>query len=95
MYMFEKVTFAMDCIKTIVADTYLAYSENIGGAEAYRRFVSKEHPLQGVWRDPSFDAFSEEELIDEMTLLEKAIRRVVIDNVLSFGSCRIALSSSS
>ncbi len=62
-----------DKVKTIVADTYLAYTSDIGGAEAFRRFVSRAKPLIDVRRDPTFSAFTDEELIDEMVLLEKDI----------------------
>lgn len=60
-------------VKTIVADTYLAYSSDIDGAEAFRRFVTKVKPLIDVRRDPRFSVFTDEELIDEMVLLEKDI----------------------
>lgn len=62
-----------DKVKTIVADTYLAYTSDIDGAEAFRRFVSRAKPLIDVRRDPTFSAFTDEELIDEMVLLEKDI----------------------
>ena len=62
-----------DKVKTIVADTYLAYTTDIDGAEAFRRFVSRAKPLIDVRRDPTFSAFTDEELIDEMVLLEKDI----------------------
>jgi len=60
-------------VKAIVADTYLAYTSDIDGAEAFRRFVSRAKPLLGVRRDPRFSAFTDEELIDEMVLLETDI----------------------
>lgn len=60
-------------VKAIVADTYLAYATDIDGAEAFRRFVTLEKPLIDVRRDPRFSAFTEEELIDEMVLLEQDI----------------------
>ena len=60
-------------VKAIVADTYLAYTSDIDGAEAFRRFVSRAKPLFDVRRDPRFSAFTDEELIDEMTLLEADI----------------------
>lgn len=60
-------------VKRIVADTYLAYSSDIDGAEAFKRFVSRPKPLLDVKRDPSFSAFKDEELIDEMILLEQDI----------------------
>lgn len=68
----------MDCayvndVKAIVADTYLAYTCDIDGAEAFRRFVSKAKPLIDVRRDPRFSAFTDEEMIDEMVLLEEDI----------------------
>ncbi len=62
-----------DKVKTIVADTYLAYTSDIDGAEAFRRFVSRAKPLIDVRRDPRFSAFKDEELIDEMVLLEEEI----------------------
>ena len=67
----------MDAIKTIVADTYLAYTSDIDGAEAFKRFVSKAEPLVDVRRDRRFSAFTDEELIDEMLLLEQDIARVL------------------
>lgn len=60
-------------VKAIVADTYLAYTCDIDGAEAFRRFVSKAKPLIDVRRDPRFSAFTDEEMIDEMVLLEEDI----------------------
>ena len=60
-------------MKAIIADTYLAYTSDIDGAEAFRRFVSRAKPLFDVRRDPRFSAFTDEELIDEMTLLEADI----------------------
>lgn len=57
-------------VKAIVADTYLSYSGDIDGAEAFKRFVSKAKPLLDVRRDPKFSAFTHEELIDEMILME-------------------------
>lgn len=60
-------------VKAIVADTYLAYTSDIGGAEAFKRFVSRVKPLIDVRIDPRFSAFTEEELIDEMFLLEHDI----------------------
>lgn len=59
-----------DEVKTIVADTYLAYTSDIDGTEAFKRFVLKAKPLLDVRRDPRFSAFTDEELIDEMVLLE-------------------------
>lgn len=63
----------MDAVKTIVADTYLAYTSDIDGVEAFRRFVSKAEPLLDVRREPRFSAFTDGELIDEMILLEQDI----------------------
>lgn len=60
-------------VKAIVADTYLAYTSDIDGAEAFKRFVSRAKPLFDVRRDPRFSAFTDEELIDEMVLLETDI----------------------
>lgn len=80
----------MDAIKTIVADTYLAYTQDIDGAEAFRRFVSRRKPLLDVSRDPRFSAFSDEELIDEMVLLEADILTVLekqLQKRLSSTSC--------
>jgi len=63
----------MDAVKTIVADTYLAYTSDIDGAEAFKRFVSKAEPLLDVRRNPRFSAFTDDKLIDEMVLLEADI----------------------
>ena len=60
-------------VKAIVADTYLAYTSDIDGAEAFKRYVSRSKPLLDVRRDPRFSAFTDEELIDEMMLLEQDI----------------------
>lgn len=68
-------------VKAIVADTYLAYTSDIDGAEAFRRFVSKTKPLLSVRRDPTFSAFTDDELIDEMVLLETDILSVLKENV--------------
>ena len=70
-------------VRAIVADTYLAYTCNIDGAEAFRRFVSKKKPLLDVRRDPKFSAFTDEELIDEMFLLEEDILLVFWKNLRS------------
>ena len=70
-----------DEVKTIVADTYLAYTSDIDGAEAFKRFVLKAKPLLDVRRDPRFSAFTDEELIDEMVLLEKDILMVLRKNL--------------
>jgi hypothetical protein len=64
-------------VKVIVAGTYLAYTPEIDGAEAFKRFVSRATPLLDVRRDPRISAFTDEELIDEMLLLEQDILRVV------------------
>ncbi len=64
-------------VKAIVADTYLAYTSDIDGAEAFRRFVSRAKPLFDVRRDPRFSAFTDEEVSDEMVLLEADIRIVL------------------
>ncbi len=61
----------------MVADTYLAYTSDIDGAEAFKRFVSKTKPLLDIHRDPRFSAFTDEELIDEMILLEIDILSVI------------------
>ena len=78
-------------VRAIVADTYLAYTCDIDGAEAFRRFVSKKKPLLDVRRDPKFSAFTDEELKvsspsgfrglavlcpDKMDLIKNAIHRV-------------------
>lgn len=68
-------------VKTIVADTYLVYAFDINGAEAFRRFVSRAKPLIDVRRDPRFSAFTDEELIDEMVLLEEDILSVFREHV--------------
>lgn len=70
-----------DKVKAIVADTYLAYTSDIDGAEAFRRFVSRAKPLIDVRRDPRFSAFTDEELIDEMVLLEEDILIVLTGDV--------------
>lgn len=62
-------------VKAIVADTYLAYTCDINGTEAFNRFVSKAKPLNDVRRDPRFSDFTDEELIDEMMLMEQDIIR--------------------
>ncbi len=63
----------IDEAKTIVADTYLAYTSDIDGPEAFNRFVSKSIPHNDVRRDPRFFAFTDEELIDEMILMKHDI----------------------
>ena len=68
-------------VRAIVADTYLAYTSDIDGAEAFRRFVSRAKPLIDVRRDPRFSAFTYEELVDEMVLLEKDILIVIRGHV--------------
>ena len=70
-------------VRAIVADTYLAYTCDIDGAEEFRRFVSKKKPLLDVRRDPKFSAFTDEELIDEMFLLEEDILLVFWKNLRS------------
>ena len=70
-------------VRAIVADTYLAYTCDIDGAEAFRRFVSKKKPLLDVRRDTKFSAFTDEELIDEMFLLEEDILLVFWKNLRS------------
>ena len=70
-------------VRAIVADTYLSYTSDIDGAEAFRRFVSKKKPLLDVGRDPKFSAFTDEELIDEMFLLEEDILLVFWKNLRS------------
>ena len=70
-------------VRAIVADTYIAYTCDIDGAEAFRRFVSKKKPLLDVRRDPKFSAFTDEELIDEMFLLEEYILLVFWKNLSS------------
>jgi len=72
-------------VKAIVADTYLAYTSDIDGVEAFRRFVSRSKPLMDVRRDPRFSAFTDEELIDEMVLLEADIL-TVLEKQLQKGS---------
>ena len=71
-----------DKVKTVVADTYLTYTSDIDGAEAFRRFVSRVKPLIDVRRDPRFSAFTDEELIDEMVLLEEDILIVLREHGL-------------
>ena len=78
-----------DEIKTIVADTYLAYTSNIDGAEAFKRFVLKAKPLLDVRRDPRFSAFTNEELIDEMLLLETDILNFLKGYALKAPICRL------
>lgn len=75
--------------RTIVADTYLAYTSNIDGTEAFKRFVLKPKPLLDVRRDPRFSAFTNEELIDEMLLLETDILNFLKDMRIKAPTCRL------
>ena len=63
-------------VKYVVADTYLAYASDFHGADAFTLFVSGAKTLPDVRRDPRFSAFTDEELIDEMLLLERDIHFV-------------------
>ncbi len=74
--------FNINKVREIVADTYLSYTADIDGTEAYNCFVSMAEPRDDIRRDPRFSAFSDEELIDEMTLLEQDI--LVLFNEFSF-----------
>ncbi|MAE40617.1 MAG: hypothetical protein CML07_06830 [Psychrobacter sp.] len=67
-------------VRAVVADTYLAYTSDMDGAEAFIHFVNKENPLLDVRKDPKFSAFSDDELIDEMFLLEQDIIRLLNEN---------------
>lgn len=67
-------------VRAVVADTYLAYTSDMDGAEAFIRFVNKENSLLDVRKDPKFSAFSDDELIDEMFLLEQDIIRLLNEN---------------
>ena len=60
-------------VRAIVADTYLSYTSDIDGAEAFKRFISRPASLLDVRRDPKFIAFTDNELIDEMKLMERDI----------------------
>ena len=60
-------------VRAMVADTYLSYTSDIDGAEAFKRFISKPGSLLDVRRDPKFIAFTDSELIDEMKLMERDI----------------------
>ena len=60
-------------VRAMVADTYLSYSSDIDGAEAFKRFISRPASLLDVRRDPKFIAFTDNELIDEMKLMERDI----------------------
>ena len=60
-------------VKAIVADTYLAYTSEIDGAEAFRRFVSNSAVSGDIRRDPKFSSFTHEEIVDEMKLMEHDI----------------------
>lgn len=75
-------------VKAIVADTYLAYSCDIDGAEAFELFVSRKKTLLDVRRDPRFAAFTDEELIDEMVLLEEDILAVLRKSLKKAFICR-------
>lgn len=55
-------------VRAMVADTYLSYTSDIDGAEAFKRFISRPASLLDVRRDPKFIAFTDNELIDEMKL---------------------------
>ena len=39
-------------VRAIVADTYLSYTSDIDGAEAFKRFISRPASLLDVKRDP-------------------------------------------
>ncbi len=58
-------------VRAMVADTYLSYTSDIDGAEAFKRFISRPASLLDVRRDPKFIAFTDNELIDEMKLMER------------------------
>ena len=60
-------------VRAIVADTYLAYTSDLHGAVAFIRFVSNPKSCKDVRREPKFSAFTDEELLDEMFLLERDI----------------------
>ncbi|MCG7651892.1 MULTISPECIES: hypothetical protein [unclassified Alteromonas] len=60
-------------VRAMVADTYLSYTSDIDGAEAFKRFISRPASLLDVRRDPKFIAFTDNELIDEMKLMERDI----------------------
>ena len=68
--------------REIVVDTYLSYTADINGTEAYNCFVSMAEPRDDIRKAPRFSALSDEELIDEMTLLEQNI--LVLFNDFSF-----------
>ena len=74
----------IDEAKTIVADTYLSYTSDIDGAEAFKRFISRPASLLDVKRDPKFVALTDNELIDEMKLMERDIIVVFSNTVQRF-----------
>ena len=77
-------------VRAIVADTYLSYTSDIDGAEAFKRFISRPASLLDVKRDPKFVALTDNELIDEMNLMErdiivlfnKTVQRFILNSVL-------------
>ena len=77
-------------VRAIVADTYLSYTTDIHGAEAFKRFISRPASLLDVRRDPKFIAFTDNELIDEMKLMErdiivlfnKTVQRFILNSAL-------------
>ena len=77
-------------VRAIVADTYLAYTCDIDGAEAFKRFILRPASLLDVKRDPKFVALTDNELIDEMKLMErdiivlfnKTVQRFILNSVL-------------
>jgi len=77
-------------VRAMVADTYLSYTSDIDGAEAFKRFISRPASLLDVRRDPKFIAFTDNELIDEMKLMErdiivlfnKTVQRFILNSVL-------------
>ncbi|WP_202941665.1 hypothetical protein [Alteromonas macleodii] len=77
-------------VRAIVADTYLSYTSDIDGAEAFKRFISRPASLLDVKRDPKFVALTDNELIDEMKLMErdiivlfnKTVQRFILNSVL-------------
>ena len=60
-------------VRAMVAAPYLSYTSDIDGAEAFKRFISRPASLLDVRRDPKFIAFTDNELIDEMKLMERDI----------------------
>lgn len=77
-------------VRAMVADTYLSYTSDIDGAEAFKRFISRPASLLDVRRDPKFIAFTDNELIDEMKLMErdivvlfnKTVQRFILNSAL-------------